>query len=192
MQRIAAFASLAIVLAVLSFAGEKYTRGVGVYPGDPDEDFAPILVPAATDYRNLALFRPAYHSSSYDYNLTAQLITDGIKETDLPRRLVTSLSTDGVTNKIERELLVDHNTFSNVNLKGPEGWVQFELAGGNAPLQVDQIAVQGRIRSASAPEMYFPPNQEQRPPQSGQGDWTCMVLGSGENRRSDPAGAFQR
>jgi hypothetical protein len=36
MRRIPTFTSLAIVLAVLSFASEKYTRGVGVYPGDPD------------------------------------------------------------------------------------------------------------------------------------------------------------
>jgi hypothetical protein len=169
---------MALMLAILSFAGEKSTRGVGVYPGDPDEDFAPALVPDKTNYRNLALLRPAYHSSSYDYNLTAQLVTDGIKETDLPRWLVTSLSTTGVTNKIEREFLVDHNSFSNVNLKGPEGWMQFELAGGVAPLQVDRIAVQGRIRAATAPDTYFSSSQEQRGAQSSPGDWTCIVLGS--------------
>src|SRR3974390_3259523 len=87
MGRIATCTSLAIVMAVLSFAGEKYTRGVGIYPGNPDEDFSPALISDATTYRNLALFRPAYHSSSYDYNLTAQLVTDGIIESGLPCRL---------------------------------------------------------------------------------------------------------
>ncbi len=43
MRRIATCTFLAIVMAVLSFAGEKYTRGVGVYPGNPDEDFSPII-----------------------------------------------------------------------------------------------------------------------------------------------------
>jgi hypothetical protein len=139
MGRFATLVSLALVLAVLSFASDKYTRGVGIYPGNPDEDYAPVLVSDASNYRNIAMFRPAYHSSSYDYNLTAQLVTDGIRETRLPRWLVTSLSTTGVTNKIDRELLVDHNSFSNVNLRGPEGWVQFELAGGDAPLLLDRI-----------------------------------------------------
>jgi hypothetical protein len=182
MRRIAMFTSLAIVLAVLSFASEKYTRGVGVYPGNPDEDFAPMMVPDAANYRNLALLRPAYHSSSYDYNLTAQLITDGIKETALPRWLKTSLSTSGVTTKIDRELLVDHNNFSNVNLKGPEGWMQFELAGGDAPLRIDRVVVQGRIRAASAPDTYFSTNQQQKPPQTSPGDWTCIVFSSDDGQ----------
>ena len=63
----------------------EYTRGVGVYPGEPSADFGPILIPDSANYRNLALLRPAYHSSSYDYNLTAQLVTDGIKADSLPR-----------------------------------------------------------------------------------------------------------
>jgi hypothetical protein len=37
---------------------------------------------------HLALRRPAYHSSSHDFNLTAQLVTDGVKETALPRWVV--------------------------------------------------------------------------------------------------------
>ena len=54
-------------------------------------------------YRNLALHRPAYQSSSYDYNLTAQLITDGIKDTKLPRWVAVSSSEQGVLPKNERE-----------------------------------------------------------------------------------------
>ena len=37
-----------------------------------------------TDYRDLAVRRPTYHSSSHNYNLTAQLVTDGIKDSRLP------------------------------------------------------------------------------------------------------------
>jgi len=182
MRRIATCTFLAIILAVLSFAGEEYNRGVGVYPGNPDENFAPMLVSDVTTYRNLALLRPAYHSSSYDYNLTAQLVTDGIKETNLPRWLVTTLSTTGIAKKNEREFLVDHNSFSAVNLGGPEGWVQFEMAGGDAPLQIDRIEVQARIRAASAPETYFSPNPEQKPAPTSPGDWNCVVLGSDDGQ----------
>lgn len=74
--------------AISMLFAQEFSRGVGVYPGDPTEDFAPALVPDAATYRNLALHRPAYHSSSSDYNQTAQLVTDGIKETSLPRAAV--------------------------------------------------------------------------------------------------------
>ena len=55
----------------------EYNRGIGVYPGNPDEDFSPILK-VDHSYRNIALHRAAYASSSHDYCLTGQLITDGI------------------------------------------------------------------------------------------------------------------
>jgi hypothetical protein len=182
MKRIAALVFFAIMLAVLSFAADHYTRGVGIYPGNPAEDFAPVLVSDTASYRNLAYLRPAYHSSSSDYNLTAQLVTDGIKETNLPRWLVTTLSTTGTANKIDREILVDHNGFSNVNLGGPEGWMQFELDGGDAPFQIDRIGLQARIRAASAPEFIFSPNPQQKSPQTSPGDWACVVRGSGDGQ----------
>src|ERR1022692_476696 len=50
------------------------------YPGDPKENFAPAMRIDSTTYRDLALHRPAYHSSAYDYNLTAQpggMVEDG-------------------------------------------------------------------------------------------------------------------
>ena len=69
---------LLVLLTSLSFATSKETRGLGIYPGDPNEDYAPLIIPDTSTHRNLALNRPAYHSSSYDYNLTAQLVADGI------------------------------------------------------------------------------------------------------------------
>jgi Exo-beta-D-glucosaminidase Ig-fold domain len=93
---LAAWILLLALIAVVSFAAPQETRGVGIYLGDPSEDFAPLLVRDATTYWNLALHRPAFHSSSYDYNLTAQLVTAGIKDTKLPRRLATG--TDLINN----------------------------------------------------------------------------------------------
>jgi hypothetical protein len=74
-------------MALEALGAQPYTRGVGVYPGDPRQDWSPTAEIDSTTYRNLALHRPAYQSSSYDYNLTAQLVTDGIRETALPRFL---------------------------------------------------------------------------------------------------------
>ena len=54
-----------------------HNRGIGVYPGDPAEDFSPTLQDGGQNLRNLAHLRIASHSSSIDCNRTAQLVTDG-------------------------------------------------------------------------------------------------------------------
>jgi len=107
-----------------------------------------------TTYRNLALHRPAYQSSSYDYNLTAQLITDGIKETALPRWIAASNSNVGVLPKNEREYLLDGNWTTGVDLNGKDVWVQFELEGGAAPFEIDRIDLDGLVRGNPEPEIW--------------------------------------
>jgi hypothetical protein len=136
-------------MCAMALNGQQYTKGVGVYPGDPKQDFAPDvivhpeLVESARRFRNLALRRPAYQSSAYDYNLTAQLVTDGINETKPPRWFVVTTSDRGVLPKQEREHPVDHNTTTRVTIAGPTRWIQFELAGGDSPLTVDRIDILG-------------------------------------------------
>ncbi len=170
---------LAFVLA-LAFAprgSAQSTRGIGVYPGDPSEYTGPALVVDSATYRNLALHRPAYQSSSYDYNLTAQLITDGIRE-PLPRRawviagtnpqppvaryIVTSTSSGGVLPKQEREVFLDGNITSSVDVTGDHPWVEFDLLGAEAPPELDRIDLWLRRFNVGLPI-------------SG---WTYVVLGS--------------
>jgi hypothetical protein len=38
-------------VTVFALQAQPYTRGVGVYPGDPKEDFAPMLAPDPQTYR---------------------------------------------------------------------------------------------------------------------------------------------
>ncbi len=156
-------------------ATEDETRGVGLYPGDPNEDFAPALVPGGDEYRNLALRRAAYQSSSYDDNLTAQLVTDGIRQTRLPRWIATATSEAGPLGKVERELLVDHNSISAVTLSRPPAWIQLELAGGEAPLEVDRVELEARLRPGSP----MAPLAAQQPPKK---EWSCIVEGSADGR----------
>jgi hypothetical protein len=118
-----------------------YTRGIGIYPGSPGDVFSPTLVPDASTYRNLALRRPATHSSSYDYNLTAQLVTDGIKDTHLPIWVAVSSSTQGPLPKPDREIVLDHFPPLGLALVGPQVSVEVQIAGGIAPPAVDRVAV---------------------------------------------------
>lgn len=78
MKRILLGVAALAALAACSQERTAATRGIGVYPGNRDESFAPAIVEGDGTYRNIALQRITYQSSSYDYNLTSQLITDGI------------------------------------------------------------------------------------------------------------------
>src|ERR1035437_2832002 len=128
--------------AVSVLCAQDVTRGIGVYPGDPKEFFGPSLAADAATYRNLAFHRPAYHSSSYDYNLTAQLVTDGIKETALPPTLlVTASGQPAPIPKAQRDSLVGDGRGFGATVMGPNPWIQFQFAGGSRPLEIDRIEV---------------------------------------------------
>ncbi len=117
----------------------EYTRGIGNYPGAPSQNFSPELLRDTTTYRNLALLRPAYHSSSYDYNLTAQLVTDGIKDTRLPSWIVISDGIRGPLPKQERETIVDHAPMNTMELRGTNPIVEIQIAGGDRAPEIDRI-----------------------------------------------------
>ena len=56
-------------------ASSDNTRGIGQYPGAPNEYFAPTVSWAdGQTLTNVALHRRAYASSAIDYNHTAHLV----------------------------------------------------------------------------------------------------------------------
>jgi beta-galactosidase/beta-glucuronidase len=153
-------------MSLAAIEAQTYTRGVGVYPGDPKQNWSPVLQPGPNEYRNLALHRPAYQSSSYDYNLTAQLITDGIKESAMPRRIAVTGSQTGLLPKNERERVLDNNWMTFVDQSGKSVWLEVEIAGGQEAPLIDSLRVDGSVRGVE------PENQEV----------TCTVSGSGDGQ----------
>ena len=135
----------------LTAGAQQYTRGIGVYPGDPRQNFAPSMQVDRVHYRNLALDRPAYQSSSYDYNLTAQLITDGIIDTILPGWIVTSTSSFGIQQRNGREHVLDRHASSTQALEGPAAWLQIEMAGHADIPVVDSFNLSGSLLADSLP-----------------------------------------
>jgi len=62
---------LFLLLAAFLFKRSPTRAASASIPATPARISLPTLVPDTTTYRNLALHRPAYQSSAYDYNLTA-------------------------------------------------------------------------------------------------------------------------
>ena len=109
-------------------AGLTYNRGIGIYPGNPDEDFSPALT-VDRSYKNIALNRAVYTSSSYDYYLTGQLITDGMVEETAPKYLVMETS-EGKDIKREREWLTDQHPYTRLYLNGENAHMLISLQNG--------------------------------------------------------------
>ncbi|MDR1344169.1 MAG: discoidin domain-containing protein [Tannerellaceae bacterium] len=152
---IAGIAGLFLLLSGCGSPGtgktDYYTRGIGIYPGDPAEDFAPELV-IDNSYRNIAGLKSAYHSSSYDYNLTAQLVTDGILSLEFPATINVSTQ-NGDLLKNEREWLFDGKSDSRYRTQGSDVFLQ--LAMNNMDIQTDKIVLRGSVTyDQSKPQGY--------------------------------------
>ena len=105
---------------------DYYTRGIGVYPGSPQEDFSPELLPDDEQYRNLALLRATYQSSAYDYNLTSQLLTDGIVTGQAPQYFDLQTA-EGSVPKREREWMIDGGPYSRNTVRGEAAFFLFSM-----------------------------------------------------------------
>ncbi len=133
----------AVILFALFFhaAGlhaDDKTRGIGVYPGRASEAFAPAIVSGGDAYRNLAYQHAAYHSSCYDYNLTAQLVTDGLYADAEPPRLEALVNGENLP-KNEREYAFDGNDWNRNTLPGSD--VSFRINWLGMRVDVDSIVL---------------------------------------------------
>lgn len=137
-------AVLLSIAAPTSSVAKQYSLGVGVYPGDPAENFSPGMKIDSAHYRDLALLRPAYQSSAYDYNMTAQLVTDGIIDTTMPGWIVT-MTNDGALPKAEREWVLDRHSTSQVTLESSDAWLSVEMAGNYDIPAIDSINLLGSV-----------------------------------------------
>jgi hypothetical protein len=140
---------LLILIVNIQINAQNYNRGIGIYPGSPKENFSPIMKTDTKNYRNIALLKPVYCSGSYDYNLTAQLITDGIIETKMPGWIVTTTS-DGTLPRNERDYFIDRHAQTRKEFDGNNAWIQMELAGNYVIPKVNGFKLSGNISTDTA------------------------------------------
>jgi len=172
--------SIALLAAQATWAARgadnDLNRGIGLYPGSPSETFAPSLT---TDdgYRNVALRRMATHSSSADYNLTAQLLTDGIVETAEPAELVVTTN-NGPFRRREKEWTIDGGPYSACTISGERAWISYLWR--QMSLRADSISVACTVAHADdAPQKggaikAFTATASGSPALSGQWTWSSL------------------
>lgn len=110
-----------------SFADNVFTRGIGRYPGRVSQFTAPCMV-KDYDYRNIALNRMVFTSSNADFNLTGQLITDGLVTKNEPAFLSVRTNGGEVSGR-DREKLIDGNIHSSQVLKGENAFIEYNWSG---------------------------------------------------------------
>lgn len=122
------------------------TRGIGVYPGDSQEYDGPQLAEAGGSYRNLALHRAAWHSSSYDYNLTGHLVTDGIVSNEAPFTIDVLANGNMVENRLKERLFDDN--FTGITIPG-DAEAQLEVYFDKG-VSADIVSFEGSCRMAGS------------------------------------------
>ena len=123
-------------------SAQSYTRGIGVYPGDPAQCDAPRLVPGGNERRCLSLHRITTASSQFDNNLTAQLATDGIVSDGMPNFLRVSTPA-GLVSRREREWSLDECIYTHNVLPGADSYLQYDLQGWT--VMPDSITLEGQV-----------------------------------------------
>lgn len=122
------FAVAAILMIVfnihVAMADDHYTRGIGKYPGKVTEYKGPRMV-RDSSYHNLAYMHTAIASGSEDYNLTAQLATDGIGESRMPASMMISIN-DSLLSLRDQAKTFDGNIHSYNTVQGEKGYIQYE------------------------------------------------------------------
>lgn len=128
---------------------QSYSLGTGIYPGNPDENFAPSIKIDSISYKNIALLRPVYGSGSYDFCLTPQLLTDGIIENEMPGWILSSSSSEKYQ-RTDREKMIDRNVSTRKGFISRGFRVQIEMAGNYDLPEVNGFKFNGSVSTDTA------------------------------------------
>lgn len=158
MKKVAISILTGMLTVCMTASGQQtYTRGIGVYPGNPTQCTAPVLKAATNgEYRNLALNRITFASSQFDNNLTAQLATDGILPTKAHPTYLRVSNPDGLVPRREREWSLDECPYTYNVMPGADSYLLYELCG--YAVCPDKLVLSGKVayeeKKASGTDSY--------------------------------------
>ncbi len=119
----------------ITVSAQQLNRPIGQYPGNPSEYYGPTLV-QDNSYRDIALHRMVYQSSSWDFNLTSQLLTDGIVDKEPPAWLNVT-TPEGPLPPHKREACIDGNEWTSNIVMGGNTWLQYDWE--NMAIDIDEV-----------------------------------------------------
>ena len=126
-----------MAVLALGATAQVMNRPIGQYPGNPSEYYGPKLVQdTGYGYRNVALYRTVYQSSSWDFNLTSHLLTDGIIDKEQLAWLNVT-TPEGPLPPHKREACIDGNEWTCNILMGGDTWLQYDWEGMN--IDIDEV-----------------------------------------------------
>jgi hypothetical protein len=174
-----------LMMITLSLFSQDYTLGPGVYPGNPAENFAPHLMSDTSHYRNIALNRTVFQSGSYDFNLTAQLVTDGIVDTVPPFYYSFTSGINGLLDFNQRNSITDEDIYSSLPNPGSGGWLRMGLLNNPEASVPDSIVCIGYIITSGKGK-----GSDWKVALEGSSDtlnWEVLSLKDGKNLPGEPA-----
>ena len=119
----------------ITVSAQQLNRPIGQYPGNSSEYYGPTLV-QDNSYRDIALHRMVYQSSSWDFNLTSQLLTDGIVD-KVPPAWLNVTTPEGPLPPHKREACIDGNEWTSNIVMGGNTWLQYDWE--NMAIDIDEV-----------------------------------------------------
>ena len=123
--------TLLVILSQAFIAGAQVmNRPIGQYPGNPNEYYGPSIEESRgrSNLECMSKYHTVYQSSSWDFNLTSQLLTDGIIDKEAPAWLNVT-TPEGPLPPHKREACFDGNEWTSNILMGGNTWLQYDWAG---------------------------------------------------------------
>ena len=129
---------IGIALLGMALQAQVLNRPIGQYPGNPSEYYGPSIHDGQRrcNFDYPSKYHTVYQSSSWDFNLTSQLLTDGIIDDIEPSWLNVS-SPDGPLPPHKREACIDGNEWTCNILMGGDTWLQYDWEG--MEIDIDEV-----------------------------------------------------
>ena len=122
----------------LCTTAQVMNRPIGQYPGNPSEYYGPSIEDGngRSNLECMSKYHTVYQSSSWDFNLTSQLLTDGIIDDQVPAWLNVT-TPDGPLPPHKREACIDGNEWTNNIVMGGDTWLQYDWEG--MSIDIDEV-----------------------------------------------------
>ena len=127
-----------MAVVALGATAQVMNRPIGQYPGNPSEYYGPSIEDGngRSNLEYMSKYHTVYQSSSWDFNLTSQLLTDGIIDNHMPAWLNVT-TPEGPLPPHKREACIDGNEWTSNIVMGRNTWLRYDWE--NMAIDIDEV-----------------------------------------------------